>query len=112
MHLYVELWNARPKWLALSVAERQDYFEKVGGEIQKLTETGVELVGFAINDEDTPHRGDYRYLALWKMPTLEQVEMLEASVQQAGWHEYFEQINARGEWMAPPQALADMASLE
>lgn len=112
MQLYVELWQAQPKWLALSVAERQEYFEKVGSELQKLTEAGVELVGFAINDEDTPYRGDYRYLAVWKMPSREQVEMLEASVQQAGWHDYFEQINARGELISPPQALEHMANLE
>ncbi len=111
MHLYVELWKARPEWLALSVEERQQYFDKIGAEIQKLTEAGVEIVGFAINDEETPHRGDYRYLAVWKMPSLEQVEMLERSVEQAGWHEYFEQVNARGELIPPPQALEDMASL-
>ena len=112
MHLYVELWKARPEWLTLSVEERQQYFEKVGGEIQKLTETGVEIVGFAINDEETPYRCDYRYLAVWKMPRRAQVEMLERSVEQAGWHEYFEQVNARGELLPPPQALEDMASLD
>jgi hypothetical protein len=62
MHLYVELWKARPEWLALSVEERQKYFDKVGTEIQKLTEAGVEVVGFAINDDDTPHRSNYRCL--------------------------------------------------
>ena len=29
-------------------------FEKVGTEIQKPTETGVEIVGFEINDQETP----------------------------------------------------------
>ncbi len=111
MHLYVELWKARPQWLALSADERKQYFDKIGTEIQKLIEAGVEIVGFAINDDETPHRGDYRYLAVWKMPSLEQVRMLEASVQRAGRHDYFEQVNARGELIPPPQALADMASL-
>ena len=37
--------------------------------------------------------------------------MLERSVEEAGWHEYFEQVNARGELIPPPQALEDMAGL-
>jgi len=111
MHLYVEIWKARPKWLALSGDERKQYFDGIGAEIQKLVDTGVEIVGFAINDEETPHRSNYRYLAVWKMPSLEQVEMLESSVERAGWHEYFEQENARGELIPPPQALEDMANL-
>ena len=45
------------------------------------------------------------------MPSLEQVQMLERSVEEAGWHEYFEQVNARGELIPPPQALEDMAGL-
>jgi hypothetical protein len=101
MHLYAELWKAWPKWLALAVGERKQYFDNVGTEIQKLTDAGVEVVGFAINDEDTPNRGDYRYLAVWKMPSLEQ----------SGWYEYFEQVNARGELIPPPDALGDMARL-
>ncbi len=111
MHLYIELWKARPTWLALPAGERKQFFDKVGSEIQKLTEAGVEIVGFAINDADTPHGSDYRYLAVWKMPRLEHVEMLERSVEQAGWHTYFEQINARGALIPPSQAIEDMVRL-
>ena len=84
MHLYVELWKARPKWLALPAEKRKQYFDKVGSEIQKLTDAGVEIVGFAINDGDTPHRCDSRYLAVWKLPSLEQVEMLETMPRKVG----------------------------
>lgn len=112
MYLYVELWKARPAWLDLSTEERRQYFKNVGAEIEKLTEEGLEVVGFAINDEETPHRSEHRYMAVWKMPTRKHAEQLEESVAEAGWHDYFEQVNARGERIAPQEALAELAQLE
>ena len=110
MHLYVELWNVRPQWLELSTEERKQYLDKAGSQIKKLTDTGVEIVGFAINDADTPHRSNYQYMAVWKMLGLEQVALLERSLEQAGWHAYFEQVNARGTLVPPSEALADMVA--
>ncbi len=109
--LYVELWNAKPAWLALSEKERSEYFEKVGSEIEKLMKEGIELVGFALNDQETPHRSDYRYIAAWTLPSKDHVDMLEESVYEAGWYRYFDQVNARGELVPPPVALGDMIKL-
>ena len=92
-----------------------ELLEKVGeggAEIQMLNDAGVELVGFANNDRDTPNRCDFRYVAVWKMLSLEHVEMLEHSVEQAGWHEYFKQVNARDELIPPPAALEAMVKLD
>ena len=112
MHLYVELWNARPEWLALSEGARQNYIAQVGPGIKKLGEAGVELGGFALNDPDTPHRSAYRYLAVWKMPGgRSQVRLLEQILDEAGWHDYFEQVNARGELVEPQVVLKDMVRL-
>ena len=111
MHLYIELWKPRQKWLDLSEQERQRYVQQVGPGIGQLAEAGVELVGFAINDEDTPYRSDYRYLAVWKMPGQEQVDLLEKILEEAAWHEHFEQVNARGEAVPPPEVLGDMVGL-
>lgn len=112
MHLYVELWNVKQPWLDLSAEERQSYFDKVGSEIEKMTDAGIEIVGFAINNENTSHRSDHRYLAVWKMPTPEHVKMLEESVSQAGWYQYFDQVNAGGKLISPPEALEDMINLK
>ena len=110
--LYVELWNARPAWLELSEQERGAYFDKVGSEIEKLTREGIEIVGFALNDQETPNRSEYRYVAVWRLPSKEHVAMLEKSVSEAGWYEYFDQVNARGELISPPVALGDMVKLK
>jgi len=112
MQLYVELWNAKQPWLDLSPEERQTYFDMVGEEIGKLTDAGIDLVGFAINGENTSNRSNHRYLAVWKMPTTDHVKMLEDSVSQAGWYKYFDQVNAGGELIPPPAALDDMINMK
>lgn len=53
---------------------------------------------------------DYAYLAAWKMPWLALVEKLEAAVEADEFHEYFEQINARGPLVAPPAVLEHMVN--
>lgn len=110
--LYVELWTPKQDWLDLSQEERQEYFSKVGGEIQKLTNEGIKVLGFAVNDQETPHHSDHQYVAVWQMPSKKHVEMLEESVYQAGWYDYFEQVNACGELISPPVALEDMVRLK
>jgi hypothetical protein len=84
---------------------------QLGPAIGELLGAGIELVGFALNDQDAPHRADYRYLAVWKMPSEELVHRLEAAIEQAGWHNYFEQVNAKGTIISPQEALGDMMNL-
>ena len=111
MYLCVELWKPRQEWRAPSMEEKQAYLQQVGPGIKTMTDSGVQLIGFALNDEETPKRAGYRYLAAWTMPSAEQVSLLENILEQAGWHDCFKQINARGEIMAPEAAIADMATL-
>lgn len=111
MYLYVELWTPKPNWLELSAAEREEYFETVGSEIAELTQGGTEIVGFAVNDEETDQRIDHRYLATWTMPSKEDVHKLEENLSEAGWYDYFDQENARGELVAPEDAFNDMIGL-
>lgn len=108
MHLYVELWNARPAWSNLDQAGREAYIASIGPGMQELLARGIELFGFAVNDEDTPLRSPHQYLAVWRMADASQATELEATVEAAGWHDYFEQVNARGELLSPPDAFAHM----
>lgn len=109
MHLYVELWKARPAWQALAVAEREAYVAQLGPAIGQLLAGGVELLGFALADADAPYSAGYTYIAVWRMPDVDGARALEATVEGAGWHEYFEQVNARGAIVPPPEVLAHMA---
>jgi hypothetical protein len=109
MHLYIELWKTRPAWHALSVAERESYVAQLGPAIGQLLANGVELLGFALADAEAPYDAGYTYLAAWRMPDLERARALEAAVDGAGWHRYFEQVNARGAIVSPSEVLAHMA---
>jgi hypothetical protein len=99
MYLYVELWKARPTWLALSHDERKQWMDKTLAGLQEQLSSGVEPVGFASNDKDTLHSASYTLFAAWKMLNKQIAEQFENFVEQAGWHEYFEQVNARGEML-------------
>lgn len=112
MYLYVELWNVTQKWMDLSKEERGEFFNRAGESIKKLINSGVEVTGWAMNDEHTPYRSDYRYMAVWKLPSEASVKELESAVADAGWHEYFSQVNARGQMIPMEEVIGNLINLE
>lgn len=100
MYLYVELWKARSSWLDLSKEERKSWLDKLLGALQEQLQSGVEPIGLAINDEDTPLSAGYDFIAVWRMPSKEVAQQFEQFVEDAGWHDYFDQVNARGQFMS------------
>jgi hypothetical protein len=96
MYLYVELWKIRPAWLELSKDERKSWFDKLLGSLQEQLQSGVEPLGLAQNDNDTPLSAGFDFVAAWKMPSKEIAQQFERFVEDAGWHNFFEQVNARG----------------
>lgn len=112
MYLYVELWNVTQEWMDLSKQERKDFFDKAGGSIAQLLNSGVEVTGWALNDEHTPYRSDYRYMAVWKLPSEQSVKDLEKAVADSGWHNYFSQVNARGQIIPMEDAINSLINLE
>ena len=109
MHLYVELWKARPAWLALPASDRSAWVTALYPTLQASAGANVELIGFAVTDADAPHGTDYPYMAVWRLASLQTVQEFEGLRQATGWHEYFEQVNARGELQAPTHVLDHMA---
>jgi hypothetical protein len=97
MYLYVEMWNAKPSWLALSLPERQQFMAKVAEAAKGLQPLGAELLGAWINDEDTDHRLAKTYFTAFRFPNKEAVQAFEAIVRASGWYDLFEQTNASGE---------------
>ncbi len=108
MHLYVELWKPRPAWYEVSREQRQEFLNQLRAGIEKMETLGAELIGFSICDEATPHSDEYRYAAVWKMPNLGHVHMLEKAVENEGWYNYFEVTNARGRITSLESAATDM----
>ena len=106
MYLYVELWKARPAWLALSREQRGAWMDKLLAGLQEQLRSGVEVLGFAANDADTPLPAGYDFVAAWRMPSKEAAESFERFVEGAGWHDYFEQVNSRGPAMGTEEFVS------
>lgn len=105
MHLFLELWKPKRKWLDLTEEERQEYVESIQPSIGDLLEEGVELVGIGAIDADTDQRAEYDFWAVWRIPSDERVERFERQVREDGFYEYFEQINARGLARTPEEVF-------
>jgi len=105
MYTFVELWKPRQAWLDLGRTERQAYMDKVGPAVAELLAAGVEIVGWgALEDEPGGHGTGYGYVAVWRMPSANEVDMLRTLVTGAGWYDYFEQVNAVSA-LGPPDAV-------
>ncbi len=72
---------------------------------------GAEILGCAINDNDSSERIDYRYMAVWKIPSKSFSEQLESSTKKIGFLDYFEQANFSGQLIPPPVMNNDMITL-
>ena len=111
-YIPTEIWKARRSWMALSVQDRGEFFEhKIGPLIGEMLEAGAEFLGCAINDNEGAERIDYRYMAVWKMPSRELSQRLESGAKAAGFLEYFEQVNFSGSMITPDIMNADMINL-
>jgi hypothetical protein len=97
MKCFIELWSAKESWLKMTKEERGNYLTQIGPALQDLMEKGVEIVCWSENDEDTTHRADYAFFAVWKFPSAEMKQEFEALVEGAGWYNYFIQENVSGE---------------
>lgn len=111
-YVLTEIWNARPSWLALSITERVTFFEsKIGPLLGSLAAEGAEILACAINDNTGNERMDYQYMAVWKMPNKAFSDRLEAAAEDAGFLEYFEQVNFSGSLISPEVMNAHMIEL-
>lgn len=108
MYLYVELWKPRPEWGNLPCEQREEFLSMLPQNLARMEKLGVDLVGFSVCDEETPADAEYRYLAVWKMPSLGHVHMLEKAVRDEGWANYFHITNARGRAVEVKDMVSDM----
>jgi len=111
MYLFIETWKPTQAWLHLTKEERTNYVTAVGEAIKQLTDAGVEIEGWGLNDDDTDKNNGFDYFAVWKFPNKELVKQFEAMVTAAGWYNYFEQLNCSGIITTPQQVLGHSINL-
>lgn len=108
MFLYIELWKPRAEWNSLATEQREESLSQLKTGLGRMEDLGVELVGIALCDEEAPDNTEYRYMAVWKMPNLGHVHMLETAVKKEGWRNYFDMVNARGRVIPLDNFISDM----
>jgi hypothetical protein len=54
--IFIELYSYRASWHALPAGERRRFADLILADAQGLTEHGVEVVGWGMNDPDTDRR--------------------------------------------------------
>jgi hypothetical protein len=111
MYLYVELWNVRPAWLALTVEQRAAYIEQVNHAMQGMFNAGAKVITWSVTDAATDRPAGQSYFAVWQFPDAAFARQFELQVAQAGWYDYFEQVNVAGAVSTPQAVLGQLIEL-
>ncbi|MEM9823206.1 MAG: DUF6616 family protein [Bacteroidota bacterium] len=111
MIYFVEIWNAKPALLALSVEERGAYMANIGPHIQDLLAKGVEVLTWSDNATVTTKRAAYDYFAIWKFPDQATADGFQQLVDNVGWYNYFEQTNLMGEAASAQEIIGQLINL-
>ncbi len=111
MIYFIELWNPTKKWLALSEEDRANYVQNVSKSIAALKEQGAEIITWSVNKKETSKRSPYDYFAIWKFPTQELADYFQQGIDNAGWYEYFDQVNIQGEQGTAEHGMKELISL-
>jgi hypothetical protein len=108
MITYIELWKAKPTWIDLPKAEKIKYTNSLGPAIQQLIDNGVQIVSWGYNDANAFNRISYDYFAVWTFPDMVAALNFQQMVVDAGWYDYFDQVNAMGTASNPQEIIANM----
>lgn len=111
MITYIELWKAKQSWIDLPAEERASYMNAMGPAIQQLLQSGVQIVSWGTNDDNTFSRLDYDYFAVWTFPNEEVAGRFEKMVEGSGWYNYFDQVNVMGTAAMPQDVIGSIISL-
>lgn len=111
-YILTEIWNARPSWLELTNAERKTFFDtKINPLLMGMLGKGAEILGCAVNDNTGKEKINYQFMAIWKLPNKEFSDQLEQAAKDAGFLDYFEQVNFSGNLIPPPILNENMINL-
>ncbi len=110
MHVFIEIWNAKPAWLSLSGDERGAFMGKIGAAMAGI-ETKFQPVGWGVADKAFPHAAGEAYFAVWTTETLDAVAEFNTILTENGWYDLFDQKNIVGEAGPPDPVIGALIGL-
>lgn len=108
MITYIEFWKAKQTWIDLPKEDKINYTTSLGPAIQQLIDNGVQIVSWGANESFTFNRIDYDYFAVWTFPDVATTQNFEQMVNEVGWYNYFDQVNAMGTASSPQDVIEKM----
>lgn len=100
MYIHVQCWQVKPSWRSLPLKKQIAYFNKVKQLVQNLHLAGARLLNCPFEQYHLNFLRN-RYLVIWKLHSQELTSLLEATMQTAGWHHYFEEVDWSHEMIVP-----------
>ncbi|WP_018260968.1 DUF6616 family protein [Methylobacterium sp. WSM2598] len=110
-HYLIELYTAKPAWLALSQDEREHFLSAIDSAMPLLSKAGVEPMTFGRVDPSQRHPASHGFYAVWRCRDEAALEALVSGIAQSGWHDYFDTINACGEGVGLIDHLSQLGDL-
>lgn len=104
MYTVIEKWTAKQAFVEASTPEREALFARVGASMPQLEAAGVTCLGWGTT-LSAPQSTSHEWIAVWQMESKAAVDEFFGAVADAGWYEYFEQVNALTELVPVPEAL-------
>lgn len=110
MHMLIEIWSAKPAWYALPVAARQAFVDSVLKDVAPLMQAGLRVCGSGFACNDLPNSLPCQYFAVWEAPDAALVATFARTIRDAGWFDYFDQLNIGGAFAVLDDVLSHQIS--
>lgn len=106
MKQLMEVWSAKPAWLALDAGQQRLFLDEILAKVGPLMEAGLDLVASGVVEADFPNSLPHHYFAFWQAEDPSIVLQFGQVLLDGSWYGYFDQLNISGTAEPLPDVLA------
>lgn len=110
MFVHIQYWEAQNAWRRLFLPAQVACFQQMHQIVAELRPKGIQLVNRPLEERNLLFLRD-RYLLIWRMTTPDLLSVLNESIAQSGWQDYFREIVLVNEMIVPPTVMNLSAAL-
>lgn len=113
MHVFIELWTMNAEWARLDRGRREALVASLGASTGAIVAAeGIEALGWGFSDATVDHPEGRQCFAVWRAPTTAALQRLAQAIVNGGWYRYADQVNMRGELLAPDVVIGRLLAEE
>lgn len=110
MFVHIQYWEAQLAWRRLFLPAQVAYFQQMHQIVVGLHEKGIHLINAPLEERNLRFLHD-RYLLIWRMSSPDMLKLLNTTMTQIGWADYFREIVLANEMIVPPTVMNLSATL-